>query len=510
MNIMSVICRSFQIAARKTLLVAIGALFLVVLSGAALADPILENGEYLIYTSSDLKVMADWVNNSTISSDEKYRLMEDIDLDGIDVNWLPIGVDENASFNGEFSGGGHTIRNFVISRNANYIGLFGVVSGDAQILDLRITKFDVRGNMCVGGLIGYNNGGTISTSYASGSVSGYEAVSGLVGINYEGKIISSYANVSVKGIGNNVGGLVGWNYIGTISTSYASGLVSGTGINVGGLVGWNYGQIRTSYASGTASGKEQVGGFVGQNTGAISTSYANGTVGGTRKIGGLVGFNLGRISTSYASGMVSGTGDTVGGLVGLNDGTIRTSYTSGAVSGTGRNIGGLVGMNSTIGRINPSYWLQDVAANINTGLKGVGLDDNVGPDDNVIRTDVTPLNLADMANRASFNAVSWDFYGDLGVTSPDWCYVSFNNRVAPALIAFFDPESAPDFNVINVDFIHIIPQSADLYAGEVKQQHQQQPHHQQQFSTSDLESFVDYGLLVLIILTVIFVFRRRE
>ncbi len=68
-------------------------------------------------------------------------------------------------------------------------------------------------------------------------------------IKYGGTISNSYASGSVNG-NNYVGGLVGWEfYAGTISNSYATGTVSGT--IVGGLVGYNIGTISNSYASGT-------------------------------------------------------------------------------------------------------------------------------------------------------------------------------------------------------------------------------------------------------------------
>ncbi|MFV7791758.1 GLUG motif-containing protein, partial [Aliarcobacter lanthieri] len=66
-------------------------------------------------------------------------------------------------------------------------------------------------------------------------------------------------NLSITGQ-SKVGGLVGDNTYGTISNSYASGTVSGNNY-VGGLVGDNvYGKISNSYASGTVSGNNYVGG----------------------------------------------------------------------------------------------------------------------------------------------------------------------------------------------------------------------------------------------------------
>ena len=311
MNIEIKTC-SFRAALKGILFIAIVALLLGVSSGVAIAELVWENGEYRIYTSADLEVMSGWVNNMH-SADVKYRLMEDIDLDGMDIPWLPIGANSATSFNGEFNGGRHAIRNFVISRDADWIGLFGVVSSDAKISDLRVISFDVRGQRCAGGLIGYNEG-TISTSYASGAVNGNELVGGLVGDN-SGTIITSYASVAVNGYWY-VGGLVGRNES-TVSRSYASGTVSGV-FHIGGLVGWNEGTISASYANGAVSGFRDIGGLAGRNNkGTINSSYAIGTVNGKNEyIGGLVGNNYeGIINTSYASGMTIGDAG-VGGLVG--------------------------------------------------------------------------------------------------------------------------------------------------------------------------------------------------
>ena len=267
MNNINKTCWGLRVTAcmKVVLLIILGALFFAIWAKilgvfdrvAVIVEPVLENGEYLIYTSADLKIMADLVNG-TASRDAKYRLMEDINLDGIDVPWLPIGVNTTVFFNGEFNGDGHTIRNFVINRDSYFVGLFGVVSGDAQISDLKVISFDIRGKSNVGGLVGRNYG-QINTSYARGAVSGDANVGGLVGMNSGGKISASYATGVISGYFD-IGGLVGGNN-GTISTSYASGSVSGDvesgggfkNDNIGGLVGRNWsGEI------GRASCRERV------------------------------------------------------------------------------------------------------------------------------------------------------------------------------------------------------------------------------------------------------------
>jgi hypothetical protein len=153
--------------------------------------------------------------------------------------------------------------------------------------------------------------------------------------------------------------LVGGNY-GSVTNSYATGTVSGLYHYIGGLVGTSTGSVATSYATGSVSGGGYVGGLVGANEGgSVSTSHASGAVNclgactsSNEYMGGLVGFVnvqysgntpiLGTVSNSYASGTVTG-GDYVGGLVGGEVlGPITNSYSTGAVVGLAE-VGGLLG-----------------------------------------------------------------------------------------------------------------------------------------------------------------------
>ena len=240
--------------------------------------------------------------------------------------------------------------------------------------------------------MGWNTGtGTISTSHATGDVTGTETtfrstgIGGLVGLN-EGGISASYATGTVTGsersgeyTGETTGGLVGSNQGGTIGASYATGPVRGEN-HIGGLVGWSEGIIRTSYATGSVTGQQRVGGLMGWNEGGtISASYARGKVSGTvGGAGGLVGENKGgTIRASYATGTVMGADD-VGGLVGVNinagvsfnapAGIIRASYATGSVTGQ-QTVGGLVGRNE--GTMSDSYWDTETSGQ----QVGVGSDD---------------------------------------------------------------------------------------------------------------------------------------
>jgi hypothetical protein len=197
--------------------------------------------------------------------------------------WQPIGTEDDL-FTGTFDGQGYEIRDLFIYRpDESDVGLFGVVNEGGVIENVGVVNGNVTGYDDVGGLVGYNNKGTVTDSYSSGSVTG----------------------------NNSAGGLVGWNR-GTMSDSYSSGSVTGN-YNVGGLAGKNSGTASTSYSSGSVTGDDHVGGLVGKNDGTTSTSYSTGSVTGNTRVGGLVGDNAGTVSDSFWDTQTSGQANSDGG-----------------------------------------------------------------------------------------------------------------------------------------------------------------------------------------------------
>ena len=262
-------------------------------------------------------------------------------VDGDDAGgWLPIG-DETSPFVAVFDGNTHTISNLAIRRDQTYIGLFGVTVGGIRNLGLVDNLADYTGSSYsdnyIGGLVGYQDEGSITASYATGDADGgngsQDRVGGLVGLSY-GSITASYATGDADGgdgYSDSVGGLVGYQGSGSsITASYATGDADGgDGDNeeVGGLVGQQYyGLITASYATGDADGGDgdydSVGGLVGyQYQGLITASYATGdTDGGDGdydSVGGLVGLSYGSITASY------GFGGTIGGEFVSSDGSTK-------------------------------------------------------------------------------------------------------------------------------------------------------------------------------------------
>ena len=315
----------------------------------------------------------------------------------------------------------------------------------------------------VGGLAGYQSEASISNSYATASVNGNSYVGGLVGRNMiAGYISSAYATGSVTGTGSSVGGLVGYNNGGSISTSYwynssaafakssysgfdfdntwymvdgstrpflrseysthitnahqlqlmASNLsanyVLGKNIDMGELT-QNSGMWRTeatkdgSNSYGFAPiGADWASAFTGSFDGGGHTisgltinrptnyvglfgytrgiksianlSLVGANISGSRSVGSLAGESDGtHFFNVSATGSVTGSGDNVGGLVGVQvSGSIGNSYATVSVTSNGKYVGGLVGFAG--GSISNSYAAGSVtgrATGINTSAGGL-------------------------------------------------------------------------------------------------------------------------------------------
>ena len=257
----------------------------------------------------------DWHDLDAIRDDleESYLLMTDLDatspgyqeLAGPNARggggWRPVADgywDGNAwigeVFVGNFHGQGHEIRDLVINRPQENIGLFGCVGTGGTIEAVGIINADLVGRGIMGSLVAYNDGGTVNACYSSGTVRG----------------------------GLDVGGLVGWNR-GTVSNCYSTATVRSDNM-AGGLVGWNSHILKTSYSTGSVRGDMHVGGLVGGNGhgGIISDCYSTADVYGQRFVGGLLGYNVdgATVIGCYATGTVTGCSITgfrdYGGLVG--------------------------------------------------------------------------------------------------------------------------------------------------------------------------------------------------
>jgi hypothetical protein len=192
----------------------------------------------------------------------------------IGAGFAPIGDNSDGTnatrFTGKFDGLGHTISNLAINRlSTDYVGLFGYAL-TTEIKNVGLIGGSVSGRNKVGGLLGYNDSGSVSNSYSTGAVSGVSNVGGLVGENVA-TINASYSTATVHGSGNYVGGLVGGS--GVINNSYSTGSVTGNSY-VGGLAG-GFVTVNNSYSTGNVTGILNYGGLVGGGTDLVTNSYWN-------------------------------------------------------------------------------------------------------------------------------------------------------------------------------------------------------------------------------------------
>ena len=256
----------------------------------------------------------------SVNDDGEYILdLNDSDADYFPVDengeggWEPIG-DAEDPFVAVFDGNGNAISNLAISRGLTDIGLFAAIGEGAAIRNLglidNLARYSGISNdrVNIGGLVGSNDGGSITASYVTGAAASGDgnvnAVGGLVGSHFLGSITASYATgPAAGGDGGNdyVGGLVGIQSGGSITASYARGAAAGGGGSsdyVGGLVGWgNGGSITASYATGPAAGSgtgdnDYVGALVGRAAGSflVTASYGFGEItGGIEESANLAG-----------------------------------------------------------------------------------------------------------------------------------------------------------------------------------------------------------------------------
>ena len=214
-----------------------------------------------------------------------------------------------AIFQGNFDGNGKVVSGIVINRGReSYIGLFGYVyNAKIENLGVEIPR-SIKGYKYVGGLIGNAENSIIKDCYATGSVTGNTAVGGLIGNNDIGTVTSNcYATCDVIGY-SDVGGFAGTNY-GTIHNSFANGVINQTDYNLGGFVGCNYNEIHDCYASGNVTGLGwHIGGFAGANKeGIITYCYATEEVtgiGSADYIGGFTGINTASLHNCVAANKI--------------------------------------------------------------------------------------------------------------------------------------------------------------------------------------------------------------
>jgi filamentous hemagglutinin family protein len=243
-----------------------------------------------------------------------------------------------------------------IAGNQSIGGLVG--ENDAVIVNSH-ADVSVYGITMVGGLVGSNTARNphrpvIVDSYATGAVSsgqpgsdahgltGSSFIGGFVGRNNGGVISSSYATGSVTALNSSdVGGFIGQNananasLIGTLSNVSSSGPVNlnwqvtiASGQDIGGLAGSNFGQINNSFTSSNVSVTTAGPTSLVSNVGAFAGLQQQVTA--LRRFGA----NDGSTATGNVTYNNNGTPATLSNFIGSDSGTTTNHTFSPGAGGT--------------------------------------------------------------------------------------------------------------------------------------------------------------------------------
>ena len=332
---------------------------------AAAEDPgytVSEDGKtYEVYNAEGLKNIAELVNEEW-KLGINITLTDNIDL--TDIDWTPIGKDDNKAYTGTFDGNGKTITGLTVTGSYKYAGLFGDIDENGTVKNVVLEGVQITSDNSSGyaGGVAGDSWGTIENCSVSGSVSGTTFAGGVVGSQWGGSITGCNSSATVKGV-IFAGGIAGETNSGASLTGcYATGdvTVENDGTNnshAGGVVGYNGGGTLTAcYATGSVTGSGS----------------------GTIYVGGATGSNnLGILTACYhAKGDVSGPTGTTGGVAGRNfkgsmsgGGIITACYWGG--NGQEQGIGeDQVGTGGTT-QVTDGLW-QNALAHMNAALSGKG------------------------------------------------------------------------------------------------------------------------------------------
>ena len=332
---------------------------------AAAKDPgytVSEDGKtYEVYNAEGLKNIAELVNEEW-KLGINITLTDNIDL--TDIDWTPIGKDDNKAYTGTFDGNGKTITGLTVTGSYKYAGLFGDIDENGTVKNVVLEGVQITSDNSSGyaGGVAGDSWGTIENCSVSGSVSGTTFAGGVVGSQWGGSITGCNSSATVKGV-IFAGGIAGETNSGASLTGcYATGdvTVENDGTNnshAGGVVGYKGGGTLTAcYATGSVTGSGS----------------------GTIYVGGVTGSNnLGILTACYhAKEDVSGPTGTTGGVAGRNfkgsmsgGGIITACYWGG--NGQEQGIGeDQVGTGGTT-QVTDGLW-QNALAHMNAALSGKG------------------------------------------------------------------------------------------------------------------------------------------
>lgn len=185
------------------------------------------------------------------------------------IQWAPIGVSN--SFDGTFNGNNHTITGLNVDAAKGYAGLFGWLKGTVQNLQVQGSAKASGSVSYIGGVVGYNDGGTVKNCLSEVNVNAESAsasAGGVVGNSTSAGVVNLCWNEGSV-TGGTTGGIVG-SGSGTVTNCANFGDVTGgTSYSVGGIAG--SGTVANSYNLGSVTGAANKA--YGISSGMVVNSY---------------------------------------------------------------------------------------------------------------------------------------------------------------------------------------------------------------------------------------------
>lgn len=293
-NVVSLVSGSYSFTVKENVTVKVTEVFEIAieLSGSGT-----ENAPWVLTSAREINFVAQNVNNGIPAYIQGYyRLNDDIDCNGAELNVIGNGRTQSSFFSGYFNGAGHKISNFVINSNAiNYVGLFGYVqtSGTGTdslgtITGLHLDNFTINAyasdtaNVFVGAFIGYGAGANlINCSATNGKIN----VFGSGYFSYVGGAVGAQQSASAMATDGSL-----FPFYSVVNKVYTDvDIFSGSGyiLGAGGITGFVFSEhemsqsiITNSYSCGGIYGALRSGGIAGilDNYSAISNCYSAGEI----------------------------------------------------------------------------------------------------------------------------------------------------------------------------------------------------------------------------------------
>ena len=268
-------------------------------------------GFFEINTPEDMMNLSAYVNEGNTCRPFTFKVMVgELDFTGI-KDFVPIGTDYRHYFAGTFDGQGVVIKNLSVTAENISAGLFGRTSqATVQNIIMDESCSITNKKYETGGIVGYQEGGTVANCVNKAKVSGEGSKTGGI-VGFSTSTYSYLNDVEIKNCTNagevisagKAGGIAG-SVIGcTVSNSMNSGSISGQDY-VGGIIGdvFTRSSIITCVNSGNVSGNNQVGGIVGQNwSGSLLRGcvVTGGEVTGLTCVGAIAGSHAVTLSRNY-------------------------------------------------------------------------------------------------------------------------------------------------------------------------------------------------------------------